>query len=96
MDLKNRQIWQVGAGDKDRDYVDLCLDWDVIIWGPGDYGPWPECLNDLKDERPGQVPYGKRFCEKMNEGDLVVLKLGISDIYGSSSTVKGLMQGLSS
>lgn len=26
-----KQVWQVAAGDTDRNYVDLCLEWDVIL-----------------------------------------------------------------
>ena len=59
--------------------------------GPGDYGPWPECINDLKNERPGQVPYGRRFCEKINEKDIVILKLGTSEIYGVGEVASPLL-----
>lgn len=82
MDIKDKQIWQVAAGDKNRNYVDLCLEWNVIIWGPGEYGPWPACLKEMREERVGQVPYGRRFCENVNTNDVVILKLGTSEIYG--------------
>lgn len=35
IDLENRNIWQQAAGDSNRNYVGICLDWDVILNGPG-------------------------------------------------------------
>src|SRR3990172_493623 len=87
MDIKDKQIWQVAAGDKNRNYVDLCLEWDVIIWGPGEYGPWPDCIKDMKEERPGQVPIGRRFCEEIKEGDIIVLRMGTSEVFGVGEVV---------
>jgi len=41
MDIEGKKIWQQAAGDMDRDYVDLCLKWDVILNGPGHRGSRP-------------------------------------------------------
>jgi len=87
MVIKDKQIWQVAAGDKDRNYVDLCLLWDVIVWGPGIFGPWPDCISEMKDERRGQVPIGRRFCEEIKAGDLIVLRMGTSEIYGVGEVI---------
>ena len=84
MDIRGKTIWQQAAGDGKRDYVDLCLEWDVILNGPGYYGPWPECENSLREdeEAKGQIPGLRRFCEQMKDGDLVVLRLGTRHVYG--------------
>jgi hypothetical protein len=31
MDLHGRTVWQQAAGDTNRNYVNICLDWDVIL-----------------------------------------------------------------
>lgn len=85
MDLKEKTIWQVAAGDKDRNYVDICLEWDVIIMGPGSEGAWPKCIPKLKEERDvsaKKLTDIKRFCEHIKDGDVVVLRLGTTEIYG--------------
>ena len=87
MDISDKQIWQVAAGDKDRNYVDLCLQRDVIIWGPGSYGPWPNCETDMREERRGQVPIGRRFCEEIKENDIIVLRMGTSQIFGVGEAI---------
>jgi len=33
MDIKGRTIWQIAAGDTDRSYANIFLDWDVIALG---------------------------------------------------------------
>jgi len=84
MDVRSRTIWQVAAGDKDRDYSRILLDWDVIAIGPGEFGAWPECrqgiLNAGYEER--QTTILQRFCEDIKAGDLVVLRLGTMDVLG--------------
>ncbi|MCR4418722.1 MAG: hypothetical protein QHH27_03270 [Clostridia bacterium] len=48
MDVFGRKIWQVSAGDEDCHWADLCLEWDVVLNGPGSEGPWPACLERLR------------------------------------------------
>jgi hypothetical protein len=90
MNIENKPIWQVAAGDKDRNYVDLMLRWDVIIWGPGCFGPWPDCIVELKNKWPGQLRIGRRFCEDINDGDIITLRLGTNEIYGVGVAVGGV------
>ena len=40
MQIGERKIWQQAAGDTDRNYVDICLKWDVILNGPASFGRW--------------------------------------------------------
>lgn len=84
MKIEGKKIWQQAAGDKDRNYVELCLKWDVILNGPAYPGPWPECVSTLKDDKwsTKKITDLKRFCEDMKDGDIVVLRLGTTDILG--------------
>lgn len=85
MDTENCAIWQQACGDTDRNYSNLCLEWDIILNGPGSCGPYPECMEVLKHWQ--WVSSRKRtdiwrFAEQMKEGDIVVLRLGTSTILG--------------
>ncbi len=67
MNVAGRTIWQQAAGDNDRDYVDLCLRWGVILNGPGHLGRWPDCRSPLHEEgwSTKKLSDLKRFCEDM-------------------------------
>lgn len=85
MDISNRQVWQVAAGDANRDYAALCLKWDVILIGPGSEKRWPDCVDILKEKwglSAKKITDLQRFCEVVNDGDIVVLRVGTTDIYG--------------
>ena len=95
MNIENRIIWQQAAGDTNRDYVDLCLEWDVVLIGPAHDGPWPEREIEMdqymallrKNCQKGKPNDLKRFCVEMQEGDLVVLHLGTRDVYAVGEIV---------
>ena len=89
MDLGDKAIWQVAAGDTDRSYHDLCLRWDVILFGPGYRGPWPECKPGLTEDRWTTRKIGliRKFCETISPGDLIVLRLGTAEVYGVGEVV---------
>ena len=89
MDIQGKTIWQQAAGDTNRDYVDLCLKWSIILNGPGDYGPWPNCEEPLRKDGCSErkITDLRRFCQDMNDGDFVVLRLGTSSIYGVGQIV---------
>ena len=91
MNIQKKTIWQHAAGDTNRNFVDLCLQWGVILNGPGDYGPWPDCRESLREDglTPKKITDLRRFCEVMKEGDLVVLRLGTSEIYGVGQIIGG-------
>ncbi|MCH8077760.1 MAG: hypothetical protein IIC64_18275 [SAR324 cluster bacterium] len=85
MDITGKKIWQVAAGDTDRNYADICLKWDVILNGPGSAGPWPDCIPDLKsgwELSSKKISDLRRFTEKITDGDLVVLRIGTTDVFG--------------
>ena len=74
MNIDGKVIWQHAAGDRAHEHVDVCLDWDVILSGPGK-GSW-QCSN--RDDARKEI---RAFCEEMQVGDIVVLKVGM-DVYG--------------
>jgi len=77
------EYWQVAAGDTRRDYVKLCLDWGVILNGPGAPGPWTSNRDGYRnDHGPQKASDLARFCETIQSGDRVALNLGLSTISG--------------
>ena len=77
MDLADTTLWQVGAGDTDRSYGDICIKFDVMIAGPGELGPYEEeryaHLGDIRNSL-------RRFCKEARRGDIVLLRLGTGDV----------------
>ena len=84
MDIEDKTVWQQAAGDTNRDYVDLCLEWGVILNGPGYLGPWPKCREPLLADGWSKHKLNdlQRFSEEIKDGDIVVLRLGTSSVYG--------------
>ncbi len=72
----------MSSSDTNRDYFDLCLKWDVILNGPGDFGPWPECEPAIRENHPRKVADLRRFAEEMADKDFVVLRRGTSKVLG--------------
>lgn len=92
MNLSGKTIWQVAAGDTDRNYADLCLCWDVVLNGPGSEGPWPECGQTLRKEwklSSRKMTDLKRFTDEIADGDIIVLRIGTTDILGVGIVVGG-------
>lgn len=91
MKLEGHTVWQHAAGDNDRNYVDLCLRWGVILNGPGHLGPWPDCRLPLHEEgwSAKKLSDLRRFCEDMLEGDIVVLRLGTNIVPAVGVVVSG-------
>lgn len=89
MDIHNKQIWQQASGNTNRDYSELCLKWGVILNGPGYAGKWPDCQKLLQDDEwsARKITDLRRFCEGMQIGDLVVLRLGTASIMAVGEIV---------
>ena len=89
MDTTGKTIWQQAAGDTDRNYVDLCIKWDVILNGPGYAGPWPSCEDDLRADgiSARKATDLRRFSEEIAEGDFVVLRTGTTSVLGVGQVV---------
>lgn len=91
MDLTGKRIWQQACGDWDRNYVLECLNWDVILNGPGYAGAWPECkprlvVDGWSSRKQTDI---RRFAEDMSDGDLVVIRIGTSEVFGVGVIVGG-------
>jgi hypothetical protein len=85
MDISGKTLWQVAAGDADRNYADLCLKWDVILNGPGSEGAWPDCVPKLVDDwglSSQKIADLRRFCESIQDGDIIILRIGTSEVFG--------------
>lgn len=80
MDITNKKIWQQASGEG-RNYSEICLDWDVILNGPGKFGKFPECADNWGRSKK-KFTEMTRFCSDMKEGDLVILRGGTSWVYG--------------
>ncbi len=82
--MKEKTIWQVAAGDKNRNYSELCLRMGVILNGPGYAGAWPECAEKLKQDSISQKKLSdiKRFSLDIKAGDIVVLREGTDTVLG--------------
>jgi hypothetical protein len=78
--VEHRRLWQIAAGDKDRNYSDLCLHMGVILNGPGYAGAWPKCADTLKKDgwSSKKISDIRRFAEEIKDGDIVVLREGTS------------------
>lgn len=89
MNLEGRTVWQQAAGDTNRNYVNICLGWDVILNGPGYAGPMPEAAERLRadDWSPRKITDLKRFSASMVTGDVVVLRLGTNEVHGVGEIV---------
>ena len=76
MEIDGRRVWEQATGDGDRSYAHYCLQWGVILNGPGNPGNWFE----QKDKSYQNVITAqkrtdlRRFSEDMQDGDIVVLK----------------------
>ncbi len=69
-------IWQMAAGPTDRSYADVFFRYGVGLIGPGYPGPWKEGLGDEDFEGP----YVRWFANKMEIGDVVLLRQGAATI----------------
>ncbi|REJ68204.1 MAG: hypothetical protein DWQ31_08735 [Planctomycetota bacterium] len=90
MDIEGRNIWQVAAGDNERWYPDVFLRWDVIAMGPGRHGPWPDHNAEIvmiDGYSARKLTDIKKFCETIQAGDLVVLRVGTQWVYGVGEVV---------
>lgn len=89
MDITNCKIWQQAAGDRDRNYAGLCLKWDIILNGPGYAGTYPDCKKKLEQDNCSarKLTDLRRFCEKIRNGDIIVLRLGTYEVFGVGEVV---------
>lgn len=83
LDVENRTVWQQACGDDDRNYSEICLKWDVILYGPGRWGKLPNNIQKYREHVTSRrLTNLKKFTHEMSDGDLVVLRRGTKKIYG--------------
>jgi hypothetical protein len=83
MDIKGKQVWQVGAGDTDRNYGNVCLKYDVMVVGPGRPGPYTEELYAEAGDIKNSI---RRFYEAV-KGDIVLLRIGTGEVLAVGEIV---------
>ncbi len=79
MEINNRIIWQQACGDGDRIYGEVCIDWGVILNGSAQVGAWTnrhEYSQKLPNWSGRKISDLERFCEQIQDSDLVILRLG--------------------
>lgn len=89
MNIEGRAVWQQAAGDTNRNYVNICLEWDVILNGPGYAGAMPKAAEKLRGDgwSPRKITDLKRFASTMAAGDIVVLRLGTNEVHGVGEVI---------
>lgn len=83
-----KNYWAIAAGDVERNYIDLCIRLNVVLDGPGVYGPFNE--NEYRkhqDKGSKMVSELDYFCNKVKEGDIVALRIGLNCIYAVGKVV---------
>lgn len=90
MNIVGKTIWQIAAGNGNTThYAKLCLQNDVVVFGPGRYGAWPDCELPMRAAGWTATKAGiiRRFAEDVRSGDLVVLRVGTQQVYGVGEVV---------
>ena len=85
MKMKTDRVWQIAAGDTERNYAPLCLRWDVALMGPGRFGLWKKdapYTREQTGDTARKITVIKRFCEEIQDGHLVVLRIGTTSACG--------------
>lgn len=70
------QVWQIAAGDGERDYKNLFLEHGLACVGPGDPGPYPDDPKRYAKGKDAHRPFMRPFCVDLAEDDLLLLKRG--------------------
>lgn len=85
----DRRYWHVAAGDAIRNHASICLDWDVILLGPGNNGLWPVARLRMKEKGMSAQRINEiaTFNEVVKSGDLVALRVGLSKVYAVGEVV---------
>lgn len=87
--IEDRVIWQIAAGDANRNYANVCLDRGIILNGPGHYGSWPVARSAMENDCVSRKKISdvRRFCEDINTGDWAILRVGKERVYGVGQVI---------
>lgn len=77
MDLTGKTLWQVGAGDTDRSYDGICIEFDAMLAGPGRLGAYDEAKYAQVAGAQNRL---RAFCMQARRGDIVLLRLGTGNV----------------
>jgi len=75
-------LWQIGAGNSGRRYNDLFLKHDVMLVGPGQFGPFDQDdskyaeAQEVKNLRKSDFDLIRRFYSQVKKGDRVIARAG--------------------
>lgn len=86
MDSEPKEIWQIAAGETDRSYANVFLQYQVALLGPGDVGPVPsdeegferwisEATGPWDDPRTLRSVF-RSFRHEVSIGDAMALRVG--------------------
>jgi len=75
-----QNVWQIASGESGRKYTDLFLRHDVMLYGPGRFGPFDETRYQLAvttgSHTAANIIYLRRFVADVRPGDIVLLRSG--------------------
>ena len=69
-------IWQIASGETGRDYTSLFLENDIMLLGPSSGGTAIENREEYLDRANSPKRQVLSFCEKIKEGDIILLRFG--------------------
>lgn len=70
------QVWQIAAGEKDRSYIDLFLNYDVMFMGPGRFGNYYDHKSEYEFFGRGIATQLRQFCTEVKDNDIILLRFG--------------------
>jgi len=83
MEIEEKCIWQVAAGEKSRHYEDIFCDWGIAAIGPGWCGKWDEVkyneseiIKEVEKDGMRSRRVLRDFASRVKAGDYIVLKIG--------------------
>lgn len=75
-----QNVWQIASGESGRKYTDLFLKHDVMLYGPGRFGPFDEARYQAViangSHSASNIAFVRRFAMEVRPGDVVLLRSG--------------------
>jgi len=90
------RCWKIAAVTTDRNYADICLEHKVVIMEPSYSGNWLDKSQGKLSasavlQKDGwssrKITNISRFVEDVKAGDLVVLRIGKSEVHGGQPLI---------
>lgn len=79
----SKNCWIIAAGDRNRSYADICVRNSVVIMGPGDDGDFSShaAYEKYSSKHGSAIANALQRFHQIGVGDLVILRLGLSEIH---------------